>query len=138
MSHRPRIRTLKPEIWKDEAVAAVSHEARLLFIGLITMVDDAGRMRLAVPAIVGHVYPFETIPAQKVQRWLEELEREHLIAVYEYEGRSYAWLPGWRANQKINRPTPSKYPCPPFSDSSWSPHDGLIESSVNGHGAFTE
>lgn len=130
---RPRIRSIKPEVWKDEAVGEVSREARLLFIGLITMVDDAGRMRAAPAAIIGHVYPLdEDVTPAKVRRWLDELVTAGLVMAYENKGREYLWLTGWRDNQKINRATASKLPCPPDPRASWFPHDGLTDPSLNG------
>lgn len=136
---RPRIRSIKPELWHDEAVGEVSRDARLLFIGLITMADDAGRLRFTAPAVLGHVFPYDDdVTAAKLRRWLDELLLHGLAATYDHDGREYVWLPGWRENQRINRVSPSKLPCPPDPRASWSPHDGLIESSLNGSGAFTE
>ncbi|KKK60207.1 hypothetical protein LCGC14_3026700, partial [marine sediment metagenome] len=37
-----RIRTVKPDFWTSEDVAAVSRNARLLFIGLLNFADDVG------------------------------------------------------------------------------------------------
>lgn len=136
---RPRIRSIKPELWHDEAVGEISRDARLLFVGLITMADDAGRLRYAAPGILGHVFPYDDdVTAGKLRRWVDELVEHGLIHVYECDDREYMWLPGWRDNQRINRPTPSKLPCPNDPRASWPPHDGLIESSLNETGAFTE
>lgn len=59
MSTRPRIRTLKPELWQNEKVGDLSHGARLLFVGLITMADDEGRFRARPSVILGHVFPYD-------------------------------------------------------------------------------
>jgi hypothetical protein len=124
---RPRIRSLKPEMWHDEAFGALTPQARLLFIGLITMADDEGRLRDLPAAIVGHVFPYDAVPAAKVDRWLQELEHAGLIVRYDVGAHSYIWLRSWAKHQRINRPTPSRLPQPPFN-----------ESSLNGHGAVTE
>lgn len=122
---RPRIRSIKPEIWADEAVGGVSRDARLLFVGLITLADDAGRLRVAPAALLGRLFPYdENLSPAKIRRWLDELEDHGLVMLYQDDGNSYLWLVGWRANQKINRPSPSKLPPPPHPDGSWWPHDG--------------
>lgn len=41
VNSRPRIRTLKPECWQDEKIGQLSRDARLLFVGLITMAKAA-------------------------------------------------------------------------------------------------
>ena len=43
----PRIRTIKPEFPQSETVGRLTREARLLFLQLFTLVDDAGRARAA-------------------------------------------------------------------------------------------
>ena len=41
----PRIRTIKPEFPQSETIGRLSRDARLLFLQLFTLVDDAGRAR---------------------------------------------------------------------------------------------
>jgi hypothetical protein len=125
---RPRIRSIKPELWKNEEVGALSLEARLTFIGLITMADDAGRIRLTATSILGHVFPFnDEITAARLRKWIGEIKHQGLCEVYEAEGRTYLWLTGWQHNQKITRPSPSNHPCPPNPAGTWAPHDGQIQ-----------
>lgn len=135
---RPRIRTLKPEIHQSESVGALSDRAFRLYVGLITMADDAGRLRALPAAIIGHVFPWaEPIGASKLRKILDEIEAARLIDSYEVDAKSYLWVKGWREHQKINRPTPSKLPPPPDPEGSWFPHDDLSEEAVSEPGAFT-
>ncbi len=127
---QPRIRTIKPETWQDEKVGQLSRDARLLFIGLITMADDEGRLRAIPSLILGHVYPYDSVPAAKLQRWLCEVEASGLGSRYEVGGVPYFALAGWRKHQKINRPSASKLPPPP--------HEQVTEDSVNDPGDITE
>lgn len=113
---RPRIRTLKPEIWQDEEVGRLDHSERLLFIGLITMADDEGRLRALVPAIAGHVFPYDDSAAAKVKRWLKAIANTGLIVCYEHAGTPYVQIVGWAKHQKINRAQESKIPAPPVTD----------------------
>lgn len=120
---RPRIRTLKPETWADEKIGALSRDARLLFIGLITMADDDGRFRALSSAICGHVFPYDDDALKRVDRWMAELEDQRLVTRYESGGFTYGSLNGWARHQRINRASISELPPPP---------------SVNGNGAFHE
>jgi hypothetical protein len=40
----PRIRTIKPEFWQDEKLAPCDPLTRLVFLGLVSLADDAGRL----------------------------------------------------------------------------------------------
>lgn len=52
-----RIRTIKPEFWGDEKLAPCSPITRLVFLGLISMADDAGRVVDNVKVIDAFVFP---------------------------------------------------------------------------------
>jgi hypothetical protein len=116
---RPRIRTLKPEMWADESIGALSRDARLLFVGLVTLADDSGRFRAMPSAILGHVFPYDEDAMRKLEKWMRELESQGLVERYKSGAVTYAWLPGWERHQKINRFTPSSLPPPPGQE----PHE---------------
>lgn len=126
---RPRIRTLKPEIWSDEKIGRVSREARLLFVGLITLADDEGRFRALPSAILGHVFPYDTDAPRRLAGWMDELTRMRLVVVYETAGVAYGHFPHWSDHQRINRASDSILPAPPLM-----PHDSISEPSVRDHG----
>lgn len=113
MNSRPRIRTLKPECWQDEKIGQLSRDARLLFVGLITMADDKGRFRAMPSLILGHVFPYDTDAIRKLARWLRELADCALIVLYEHGGVSYGVFPSWTTHQRINRSNESILPAPP-------------------------
>lgn len=110
---RPRIRTLKPECWQDERVGALSRDARLLWVGLITMADDEGRLRALPSMILGHAFPWDEIPPRKLSEWIEEIEGQQLIIRYEDAGKPYVAFRNWRRHQQINKSRPSELPPPP-------------------------
>jgi hypothetical protein len=114
---RPRIRTLKPEIWEDEAVGGLGPWERLLFVGLITMADDEGRLRALPSAIAGHIFPYDELTPPKILKWLGSIADAGLIHRYRAGATDYVQILGWAKHQKINRPAPSSLPPP----------------SVNGH-----
>ena len=109
---RPRIRTLKPEVWQDEAIGSLGPWERLLFVGLITMADDEGRLRALIPAISGHIFPYDDANSARVSKWLRCLQDTGLVVLYECGGVPYLQIKGWGSHQKINRPTPSEIPAP--------------------------
>ena len=51
-----RIRTIKPEFWRSDDIASLSWDARLVFIGLWSYVDDNGVGRDSLPSIVGDLF----------------------------------------------------------------------------------
>jgi hypothetical protein len=108
-----RIRSVKPDIWQDEEFGNASHEARLLFIGLITQADDEGRLNGASRLLWSLIYPWEDFNPDALEGWLGELEMARLIQRYEKDGRIYVSLVNWGKHQKISHPTPSKLPKPP-------------------------
>jgi hypothetical protein len=118
---RPRIRTLKPEVWADEKIGQVSRDARLLFVGLITFADDDGRFRALHQAIVGHAFPYDQDAPRKLKGWLGELEQVSLIDLYEHAGTAYGLIPKFRDHQRISHPKESILPPPPSTHNNGRP-----------------
>lgn len=131
----PRIRTIKPSFWED--VAPLSHEARLLAVGLISLADDEGRFVNTHTTVAGYIYPHEDIPPAKLKRWLSEIVGHGMVELYTTGQRQYGWLPKFGRHQRINRPQPSTLPPPPeahlFSEPSTSHSlNGSHTGSLNG------
>lgn len=128
-----RIRTIKPEYWSDERMATVSLEARLLFLGLLNLADDEGRLRGHPALIRGALFPYDDIASGKVDGWLEELAASGRIQRYRVDGESYVWVRNFEKHQKIDRPSPSKLPAPSeaFDEPSPSIRRVLDESSTS-------
>ncbi len=115
-SRGPRIRTVKPDCWQDEAVGQVSRDARLLFLGLISQADDKGRQRGSLALLRSLIYPYDCdLPLDSIRQWLTELAAVGLVELYEHDDRAYIHLPGFTANQKIDKPSDSRWPEPPNS-----------------------
>lgn len=130
---RPRIRSIKPEMFADESFGRLSDKAQILFIGLIAHADDDGRLRALPAALIGDIFPYADMQPRKFVQLLAEVEAARLVVTYEVDGLPYAWLPGWAKHQRVNRPTPSSLPEPPGSD-----HGKLTEDSVNDHDCLTD
>jgi hypothetical protein len=113
-----RIRTIKPEITQSESLGKVCRDSRLLFILMITLADDAGRLRGHPLFLARVLFPFDCTSEQQIIDWLEELENAGSITRYEVDGNSYAQLNNWLRHQRIDRPTPSRLPGPLGGDRS--------------------
>lgn len=109
---RPRIRTLKPELWQDEAVGSLGPWERLLYVGLITMADDDGRLRAMPAAIAGHCFPYENPAPSRIKKWLGSIEGASLIECYTVSTVPYVEIVGWLDHQKIDHAKPGGLPSP--------------------------
>lgn len=107
-----RIRTIKPELPQSESMGRVSRDARLLFILLWTLCDDAGRTRAASRMLASLLYPYDDDAPGLIDAWLVELEEEGCILRYSVEGSAYLQVCKWLIHQKIDRPSASKIPAP--------------------------
>jgi hypothetical protein len=105
-----RIRTIKPEFPQSETIGAMSRDARLLFVQLWTIVDDAGRARAASRMLASLLYPYDDDARELIGPWLDELEQAGAIRRYEVDGSTYLEVVKWLEHQKIDRPSPSRLP----------------------------
>ena len=74
--------------------------------------DDEGRHLYDALSIKSEVFPADMISEDAVETWLSELVDKDLITKYEVSGESYLFINKWH-HQKIDRPSPSRYPKPP-------------------------
>ena len=127
-----RIRTIKPEFWASEDIAAVCRDARLLFIGLLNFADDSGNGPASPKGLMMKVFPGDSdVSPAKIEKWLDELDQE-LIGLYEAEGKQYYHVMKWD-HQRINRPQDAKYP--PFTERSRNstgtlPPDSIVKDRI--------
>ena len=133
-----RIRTIKPEFWRSEDIAALSIEDRLLFIGLWSYVEDNGVGRDEPQLIQCDIYPLDTFTEASLRTHggLMRLSQRGLITRYEGpDGRKYLQVNSWDKHQKINRPSKPRFPqynaenCT-LTEASLSPHCTLTEGSL--------
>lgn len=134
---RPRIRSIKPELWQDEKIVALSRDARLLLLGLMTMADDEGRFRARRSTIYGHVFPGDDEALDLIDGWVGEIKEQTLVLFYVTDGTPYGAFRHWRKHQKINKPSPSDLPPPPdpkvVRDNRVKRTGAISDHSRNGH-----
>jgi len=103
-----RIRTIKPEFWADEKLSLLDPLTRLVFLGLISMADDAGRLVDNIKLLDGMLFPNtdDTCGAS-----LEILARISRIARYRSSsGQQLIQIVNWATHQKVDNP--GKYTLP--------------------------
>jgi len=121
-----RIRSLHPNFARSPSMRRVSREARLLFVQLWTLVDDAGRAPAEPDDLAAVLYPGDFDAPRYMQSWLDELEREGCIELYDIDGLYYLRVVHWHKHQQISHPTPSRLPPSP---NEWPRDSGIPETS---------
>jgi hypothetical protein len=106
----PRIRSIKPEFWEDERIGTLSRDARLLYLGLISLADDEGRFRASSVLLRAQVFPYDH--KTDVPAWMDELVAAGRVVRYSFDGETFGAIKTFPRHQKIDRPTPSKLPSP--------------------------
>jgi len=103
-----RIRTIKPEFWADEKLGPLEPITRLVFLGLISQADDAGRLVDSVRQIDGLLFPYTN---DSCAESLEVLARLSRISRYRSEsGQQLIQIENWSQHQRVDNP--SKYVLP--------------------------
>ena len=119
----PRIRSIKPDFWSDEKLAGLDPLDRLVFLGLISMADDAGRLIDNLKSIDGQLFP---VTDHSSRESLETLARLSRISRYTVaSGQKVIQVVNWH-HQRIAHP--STHVLPPQEDM-----DTLARSSREAH-----
>jgi len=105
-----RIRSIKPEFPQSESMGRISRDARLLFILIWTICDDSGITRGNSRMLASLLYPYDEDSRELIEGWIKELEKEECVVRYVVEGTHYLMVKKWKDHQKIDKPTPSKFP----------------------------
>jgi hypothetical protein len=106
-----RIRTIKPEYWSDEKLAVMPVQTRLLFLALISMADDCGRLVDSIPQVVAFVYPFRDEPddfataSREIRESLAQLsEAGRILRGDTASGQRVIQITNWERHQKVDHP----------------------------------
>lgn len=106
-----RIRTIKPEFWADEKLAPLAPIDRLVFLGLVSMADDQGRLVDNVKAIDGLLFPETDDSARESLENLQRLSR--VMRYVGANGQRVIQVTNWAAHQRVNHPARALLPEPP-------------------------
>lgn len=109
----PRIRSIKPEFWQDQRLARMPALTRLVYMCLWSMADDEGRVEGDAETVWHFGFPRESV--EDITSALRTLVECSRVVLYRGEnGLDYAFLPTFTKHQRIDRPSPSKFPVPPI------------------------
>ena len=104
-----RIRTVKPELWRNARFCRVSLPARLLFVGTLNFADDWGRHPLDPMEIKLAVFPGDAVD---VAQLAEELTAAGLWGVYTTDAGPFGHVLGFLRHQRVDRRQPARWPEP--------------------------
>ena len=106
-----RIRTIKPEFWSDEKVSALEPVDRLVFLGLISLADDFGRVHDLEKVIDAFIFPNTS---HSVRESLANLSRMVRIRRGKASnGKPILEIVNWSKHQRVDKPQP-KMALPPI------------------------
>jgi len=124
-----RIRTVKPELFRHEALYEAEIKTalplRLAYIGLFTACDREGRFKWKPRVLKLDVLPYDQIDFSRV---LDALVTHGFIVKYEFEGDCFGCIPTWSQHQVINnRESISIIPSP--EESTTCTHESRVDDA---------
>ena len=126
----PRIRSLKPEFWEDEKLSPLPPIDRLVFLGLVSLADDAGRLVDSVRRLDGNIFPSTDDTCAPSLTSLESLRR--ISRYVAQNGQSVIQIINWTKHQIVQHP--SKYVLPSMTPEQ---HETFMRVSGGSHETLT-
>ena len=103
-----RIRTIKPEFWRNDSLAGVSSEACLLAIGLLNHCDDDGFFNANPKLVESDIFPLRKLSSSTTELLRELSSISYLTLHQGSDGKTYGHVTNFLKHQVINKKTPSK------------------------------
>lgn len=99
-----RIRQVKPDFWLDEKMAVLTYGARLFYIGLWCVADDAGYLEWNVHRLGAELLPHQTVRRREsaISKWGDELAAGGRLVILEC---GHAVIPTLPEHQRLAGPT---------------------------------
>lgn len=111
-----RIRTVKPEFFCDEDIAALDPLDRIAFLGLLCYADKAGRLEYRPARLATLILPYEQ---KGFDGRIDRLVAARFLVPYENGGRKYLQIRTFATHQRPHHTEPeSKIPPPDDCESS--------------------
>lgn len=122
-----RIRTIKPEFWGDEKMAPLDALTRLVFLGIISIADDAGRLLDSVKMIDGILFAYTDDSCREPLATLARMGR--IERGETASGQRVIQIANWH-HQKIDHPN-LKGALPPITQPLTEPERETSEPVAN-------
>lgn len=102
----PRIRTIKPEIAHDVALARLSRDARYTFVLCIAQSDDYGLLLGNPRQLLGTLYPHDDdVSVEVLGGWIRELLAAGMVNWrVRNDGQPVLQVVNWQRHQKVDHP----------------------------------
>ena len=97
-----RIRTIKPEFWADEKLGPMLPLDRLVFLGLMSLADDAGRLLDSVKALDGALFPHTEDTCGPSLERLASASR--IVRGRTQSGQRVIQIVNWEKHQRVDHP----------------------------------
>jgi hypothetical protein len=131
-----RIRTIKPEFWQDEKLSPLDPLTRLVFLGLISMADDAGRLVDSVKAIDGFLFMNTHDTAHEALMRLAGMGR--IARGVTASGQRVIQISGWARHQRIQHANlAAALPELIVTQEDSAAHESVMNDSGGAHDSFT-
>jgi hypothetical protein len=103
-----RIRTIKPEFWRDENLSSLCPEAALLAIGLLNHADDEGYFNANPKLVESDVFPLRDLE-KSTAALMDDLHKIGYIEIYcGSDGKRYGHIVNFSKHQVISKKNHSK------------------------------
>jgi hypothetical protein len=103
-----RIRTIKPEFWKHEALSSLHAETHMLAAALLNYADDEGYFNANPKLVQAECFPLREL-SLSVQGMLSDLSNAGYLRLGKGDdGRAYGHVVNFLDHQRVNHPYPSK------------------------------
>lgn len=95
-------RMIHIKIWQNESFATMNPLARLLYIGLVVLADDDGRLKGNSTLLKSQIFPFDAeMTLDDFKKLLKEVLKSKLIEIYRINGEYFMSHPNWKRYQYI-------------------------------------
>lgn len=105
-------RMISSSVWGDEKFITFNDITRLVWFGLITNVDDQGRMQDNPLLIKAQLFPADRKSASSISKAIDQLSEAGMIIRYEKEGKSLVQIVKWWEHQSPSWAAASDFPAP--------------------------
>ena len=105
-------RMISSSVWGDEKFITFNDVTRLVWFGLITNVDDQGRMQDNPLLIKAKLFPADRKSAGSISNAIDQLSDAGMITRYEKEGKSLVQIVNWWDHQSPSWAAASDFPAP--------------------------
>lgn len=109
MSNR---RMITSDLFEDEIIGGLPVTDRLLWVGLITIADDQGRLSDNPALIRSKVFPYDEIPISEINDALLHLAETNRITRYQAENKKCIQINSWWKHQRSQWAGKSNLPAP--------------------------